>query len=127
MYAMTSGMFPNGDLTLHVHPGAFTVNASATEDVLLSLAEDDELTCLRLDCECVTKLDSRALRCLVEVKRRLVERGAELLLFNVPITIVRFLEHLRLAEYLLDPGTYSSEAADKLVQSTAETTARPIH
>ena len=86
--------------TLNVHPSALTKNIKATMEVLTQLTNIEELERLELDMYYVSRLDSRAIRSLVQFHEKLESRGAKLVLLNVPHPIVMLFENLRLANYL---------------------------
>lgn len=94
---------------LNVHPSAFTTNLQATSDVLNLLCRSASFEVLTLDLHFVPRLDSKAIRCLVQLKERMVARGGDLKLLNTPLPIIHLFEHLRLATYFLGPGAYLIE------------------
>lgn len=98
----------SGSLVLHVHPSTFTTNIGAVEDAFASLGYSDDFREIVLDMADTFRLDSRGLRTLVDLQKRLQDRGGSLVLLNVPASVRRLLEYARLDRYfVLRTGTGS--------------------
>lgn len=101
----------SGSLVLHVHPSTFTTNIAAVEDAFASLGYSDDVREVVLDMADTFRLDSRGLRSLVDLQKRLQDRGGSLVLLNVPSSVRRLLEYARLDRYFVlrtDDGSRSS-------------------
>lgn len=91
----------SGSLVLHVHPSTFTTNIGAVEDAFVSLGYSDDFREVVLDMSDTFRLDSRGLRTLVDLQKRLQDRGGSLVLLNVPAALRRLLEYARLDRYFV--------------------------
>lgn len=89
----------DGSLYLHVHPSTFSSNIVATEETFETLALSDEIHEIVLNLRDTYRLDSRGLRALVDLQRRLRERGGRLVLADVPLALQRLLEYTRLDDF----------------------------
>ena len=90
-----------------VHSSALSENLSATASALYSLVDEREGLLLILDLKFITRLDSRAIRFLVQVKERLHKRRGELKLIDVPPEVLKLMQNLRLDRYFLGNTPYN--------------------
>ena len=91
--------FSDSSLYLHVHPSTFSSNIVATEETFASLADSEDVCEIVLNLRDTYRLDSRGLRALVDLQRRLRERGGRLVLADVPLALQRLLEYTRLDDF----------------------------
>ena len=88
-------------IILRAHPTTFYDNIAAVEDTFTCLGETPQVKEVVLDLSHTFRLDSRGLRILVDLHRRLQEREGSLVLTGVSPALRRLLEYARLDRFFV--------------------------